>query len=398
MFNPVEEIVAAVGRGEIVVVVDDENRENEGDLVMAAEKATESAITFMATHGRGLICVPITAARAQQIGLWRMAAARDRFDTAFTVSVDAKEDVSTGISAHDRARTVRLLADSSASRADFNVPGHIFPLIACEGGVLTRPGHTEAAVDLATLANCTAAGVICEIMKDDGTMARIPDLMAFVRHHGLVWCRIRDLIRYRQKTECLIDKTGNVKMPTRYAADEFDLHCYVSKWDGREHLGLVYGKVSGAKSVLVRIHSECLTGDVFHSARCDCGEQLEHALQTIVAEGKGILIYLRQEGRGIGLINKIQAYNLQDQQGLDTVEANQRLGFPPDLRDYSVAAHILKDLSVNGIRLLTNNPMKLTGLRECDIDVIERVPIVVPPRTHNEFYLQTKKDRLGHLL
>ncbi len=398
MSTAIERIIDAVSRGRMVIVIDDEHRENEGDLVMAAEKVTPAAVNFMARHGRGLICVPITADRAAALDLSLMATTRDRFNTAFTVSVDARDGITTGISAHDRARTIAALADPGSVRRDFDVPGHIFPLIADPGGVLIRAGHTEAAIDLARLAGCAAAGVICEILNDDGSMARRAELEAFAAAHDMPICTIKELIRYRQKSECLIKKTGTVKIPTRYADDDFDLHCYVSRTDDSEHIALTYGDVANQKDIMVRIHSECLTGDVFHSARCDCGDQLEAALEAIVSEGRGILIYLRQEGRGIGLIKKIQAYTLQDQQGLDTVEANEMLGFPPDLREYSVAAQILKDLKVDHIRLMTNNPMKLTGIRECDLRISERVPLVVPPQSRNRFYLKTKKERMGHLL
>ncbi len=398
MFNTIDEVVQSLNNGEVVVVLDDETRENEGDLVLAAEFATPEAINFMATYGRGLICVPLTADRAAALHLSKMVTTRDRYDTAFTVSVDAREGITTGISAADRAKTAQLLADPVSSRSDFDLPGHIFPLIACDGGVVNRPGHTEAAVDLARIAGLRPAGVICEIMNDDGKMARYPELEAFVRRHKLKWCSIRDIVRYRQRTECQIDKTGTVKIPTQYSDRDFDLHCYVTSYDDCEHLALVYGDVAGCENVVVRVHSECLTGDVFHSTRCDCGDQLEKALETIVEEGTGILIYLRQEGRGIGLIKKIQAYNLQDHDGLDTVEANERLGFPPDLREYSVAAQILKDLSIVSIRLITNNPGKLNEIKEYGVEIVDRIPIVVQPRRQNEFYLKTKKDRLGHLL
>ncbi|MFT5126438.1 MAG: 3,4-dihydroxy 2-butanone 4-phosphate synthase/GTP cyclohydrolase II [Rhodothermales bacterium] len=393
----IETVIDAVRRGEIVVITDDAARENEGDLVMAADKVTPDAVNFMARFGRGLICAPIEPQRAHALGLSQMAPTKDRFNTAFTLSVDAREGITTGISAADRARTIALLADDSATREDFDVPGHIFPLTAKENGVLERPGHTEAAVDLARLADCTPAGVICEIMEDDGSMMRLPALGAYAKKHGLKWGTIADLIAYRHRHQAIVCKNGSVKMPTRYSKEDFDLHCYVSKSDNREHIALVYGDVKAQDSVLVRVHSECLTGDVFHSARCDCGEQLELALERIVIEGSGIVVYLRQEGRGIGLIKKLEAYRLQDQ-GLDTVEANERLGFAPDLREYSAAAQMLIDLGVARIRLMTNNPEKVQGITEFGLQITERIPIVVPPKAENAFYLKTKRDRLGHLL
>jgi 3,4-dihydroxy 2-butanone 4-phosphate synthase/GTP cyclohydrolase II len=397
MFDPIEDVVAAVRRGEMVVVLDDESRENEGDLVLAADSVTPAAVNFMATHGRGLICTPITASRAAALGLEEMAPTRDRFHTAFTVSVDASCGVTTGISAADRARTISVLASTETGRDDLAVPGHVFPLIARDGGVLARAGHTEAAIDLARMAGRAPVGVICEIMRDDGAMARRDDLRAFADEHELVICSIADLVAYRREREPPLRKTGMVQLPTRYAERPFDLHCYVAAADGREHMALVYGDVADREGVLVRVHSECLTGDIFHSARCDCGDQLEKALQSIVEEGSGVLVYLRQEGRGIGLIKKIEAYVLQDQ-GLDTVEANERLGFPADARDYSVAAQILSDLSVDRFRLLTNNPDKVSGINGCGLQVSERLPLVIPPKAENAFYLKTKRERLGHLL
>ena len=398
MLNTIEEVVSAIRNGEIVVVVDDKHRENEGDLIMAAEKADTESINFMIKNGRGLICVPLTTERASQLGLTPMAPTQDKYNTAFTVSVDARDGITTGISAHDRATTIQRLADPGADRLHFDVPGHVFPLVAKAGGVLSRPGHTEAAVDLVRLAGFKPVAVICEIINEDGSMARMSDLELFVARHQFKWCSVRDLVRYRQKTECLIKKTGTVKLPTRFAPTDFDLHCYVSKVDGREHIALVYGKVTRQENVLVRVHSECLTGDVFHSVRCDCGDQLEVAFRKISEEGKGILIYLRQEGRGIGLIKKIQAYHLQEQQGLDTVDANVKLGFPADLREYSVAVQILKDLKVSSIRLLTNNPNKLSEISELNLKITSRVPIIAPPQARNKHYLKTKKDKLGHLL
>lgn len=395
MLNSTEEIIAAIAAGEMVVVVDDENRENEGDLLMAAEKATPAAINFMALHGRGLICAPITADRARDLKLDLMNRPEDPFYTAFTVSVDAKDRVSTGISAADRAHTVSLLADPSTVRDQFNVPGHIFPLIAKDGGVLVRPGHTEAAVDLARLAGLQPAGVICEIMNPDGSMARLPQLLEFARQHRLKIGSVANLVAYRQRNEARITAVEKVALPSRFGM--FDLHLFHGQADRREHLALVYGDVQGKEDVLVRIHSECLTGDIFGSLRCDCGQQLHRAMEMVVGNGSGVIVYLRQEGRGIGLTAKLQAYRLQDR-GLDTVEANLRLGYPADMREYGLAGDILRLLGVQSIRLLTNNPDKVKGVEAAGIPVKERVPIVVSPCDFNARYLAAKREKFQHLI
>jgi 3,4-dihydroxy 2-butanone 4-phosphate synthase/GTP cyclohydrolase II len=394
-FDKIEEVVEAFGKGELVILTDDENRENEGDLIVAASKATPESINFMATYGRGLVCVPITEKRAEELSLGKMAASDDPFKTAFTVSVDAKEGTTTGISAFDRANTIAALIDPQSTRDSFVSPGHVFPLVAREGGVLRRAGHTEAAVDLAILAGLYPAGVICEVMKDDGTMARLPDLDDFRKKHGLKWCSVAELIAYRRKNEKLVRCEQIVDMPTDFGV--FKLRLYTSALDGMEHLALVRGDVAGKKDVLTRMHSECLTGDVFASRRCDCGNQLHEALRRISDEGCGILVYMRQEGRGIGLKNKLHAYKLQEE-GCDTVEANERLGFPADLRDYGIGAQILVDLGVESVRLLTNNPRKVVGLEGYGLEISERVPLIIPPHEHNEKYLKTKKSKLGHAL
>ena len=380
----------------MVVVTDDADRENEGDLVIAAAKATPHAVNFMAKHARGLICTPVTEERAQQLGLQRMVAHnRELFKTDFTVSVDASEGIATGISAKDRAATIGILASAQSLPQALVQPGHVFPLQAKSGGVLRRAGHTEAAVDLARLAGLDPSGVICEIMKDDGSMARLPDLIKFKRKHGLLLCSIQDLIAFRRKSEKLVIREESIVMPTDYG--DFDLHLYRSVVDGMHHIALVMGKVSPEKPTLVRVHSECLTGDVFGSRRCDCGSQLHQAMLKIQAAGSGVLVYMRQEGRGIGLGPKIQAYKLQEQ-GFDTVEANEKLGFPMDLRDYGLGAQILADLGVHKIRLLTNNPRKVVGLEGYDIEIVEQVPIRSVPNPHNKKYLATKKKKMGHKL
>src|SRR5881275_3289247 len=395
-FDTIDDVVSDVAKGKLVIVTDDADRENEGDLVMAAEKATAKNVNFMATHGRGLICVPIANERAEQLGLQRMVAQnREMYRTDFTVSVDAADDVTTGISAHDRATTIRTIANPKAMPEDLVQPGHVFPLRAKDGGVLRRAGHTEAAVDLATMAGLQPAGVLCEILHDDGTMARLPELMRFRKKHGLRICTIQSLIAHRRVREKLVEREQIVKLPTDYG--DFDLHLYRSKLDGAHHLALVKGKISKTRPTLVRVHSECLTGDVFGSRRCDCGNQLHAALRQISDEGNGVLVYMRQEGRGIGLAAKIHAYKLQEE-GLDTVEANARLGFATDLRDYGLGAQILFDLGVRKFRFLTNNPKKIVGLEGYGMQMVEQVPIRTEVNPHNARYLETKRTKMGHLL
>jgi 3,4-dihydroxy 2-butanone 4-phosphate synthase/GTP cyclohydrolase II len=395
-FDSIESAILAIQRGEMVVVVDDENRENEGDLVMAASLVTPDAINFMAQYGRGLICVPMDPAWSDRLDLPPMVPTpQDHMGTAFTVSVDAREGVTTGISAADRAKTVRLLADPDTQPHDLVRPGHIFPLRAKPGGVLRRPGHTEAGVDLARLAGLPPVAVICEIMQPDGSMARLPDLVAYARHHHLQIISIADLVRYRLQQERLFVRDGEAWLPTKYGA--FRAVAYTEKLTQVTHLALVMGAVDDGQPVLTRVHSECLTGDVFGSLRCDCGDQLDVALNRIAQEGRGCLLYMRQEGRGIGLANKIKAYALQEQ-GLDTVTANQALGFPPDMRDYGVGAQILADLGIRQLRLLTNNPKKYYALAGYGLTIVERVPIFGADHPQNAFYLETKKVKLGHWL
>ena len=396
-FDPIDDVLKDVRAGKLVIVTDDADRENEGDLVIAADKVTAEAINFMATHGRGMICAPITMERAARLGLQRMVLEnRESFRTDFTVTVDAAKGVTTGISAHDRARTIQVLVDPKATPSDLVQPGHISPLRAKDGGVLRRAGHTEASVDLARLAGLQPAGVLCEILNADGTMARLSDLMKFRTKHGLKICSIADLIAYRRTREKLVELEEVVKLPTDYG--DFALHLYRSLVDDVHHLALVKGTISKTKTTLVRVHSECLTGDVFGSRRCDCGNQLHTAMQQIEANGSGVLLYMRQhEGRGIGLSAKIHAYKLQEA-GLDTVEANLKLGFPPELRDYGVGAQILVDLGVRKMRFLTNNPKKVIGLEGYGLKIVEVVPIKAPSNPHNEKYLLTKKVKMGHIL
>jgi len=396
IFDSTESIIADIRRGKMVIVVDDEDRENEGDLIMAGQHATPAAINFMARFGRGLICAPTTSERLEQLGVGRMVREnRESFRTDFQVSVDAARSITTGISAADRAKTIQIMASPTAVPEDLVQPGHVFPLRARPGGVLQRAGHTEAAVDLATLAQCRPIGVLCEILNDDGTMARLPQLKKFAKKHRLKICSIADLIQFRRTSEKLVEHVEVVKMPTDYG--DFDLHLYRSKVDGKHHVALVRGDVAGRQKVLVRVHSECLTGDVFGSRRCDCGSQLHQAMRQISAAGHGVIVYMRQEGRGIGFAPKIKAYKLQEQ-GYDTVEANQKLGFDMDLREYGLGAQILVDLGLKTIRLLTNNPKKIVGLEGYGLKIVEQVPIRVKPNPHNERYLKAKREKMGHLL
>lgn len=395
-FNTIEEAIEDFRNGRMLVVVDDEDRENEGDFVCAAEYADPQTINFLATNGRGIICAPITERRAEELGLDLMVETNTSLhETPFTISVDYLKGTTTGVSAADRAATVRALVDAATKPEDLARPGHIFPLRAVEGGVLRRAGHTEAVIDLCRLAGLREAGVLCEIMNEDGSMARVPQLMVIARRYGMRIITVRDLIAFRMRSELLVHRIVSTHLPTKYG--DFTIHLYKSDTDGKEHIALVKGTVDSSAPVLVRMHSECLTGDVFGSLRCDCNEQLLTAMRMVEANGSGVVVYMRQEGRGIGLANKLKAYALQDA-GLDTVEANERLGFLPDLRDYGIGAQILLELGVRRIRLLTNNPRKVVGLQGYGLDIVERVPLEMHPNKINERYLKTKRDKLGHLI
>jgi 3,4-dihydroxy 2-butanone 4-phosphate synthase/GTP cyclohydrolase II len=396
-FNTIDEALDDIANGKIVILVDDEDRENEGDLCMAAEMVTPEAINFMARHGRGLICLSLVPERIEELKLPMMTDENtSSFGTAFTVSIEAKKGVTTGISAADRAKTIKTAIDPKTIPEDLARPGHVFPLKARPGGVLQRAGQTEGSVDLARLARLYPAGVICEIMNDDGTMARVPELTEFAKKHNLKIVMIKDLIKHRMRTESFVKRLATVKLPTKYGS-EFTAIVYTNDIDNNIHLALVKGEIKPEDEILVRVHSQCLTGDVFGSERCDCGEQLHKAMEMIKKEGKGVILYMKQEGRGIGLINKLKAYELQDK-GLDTVEANIKLGFKPDLRDYGVGAQILVDLGVRKMRLMTNNPKKIVGLEGYGLKVVERVSIETRPNEKNIIYLKTKKKKLGHML
>jgi 3,4-dihydroxy 2-butanone 4-phosphate synthase/GTP cyclohydrolase II len=395
-FSTIEEAIEDIRQGKMVVVCDDEDRENEGDLTMAAQFVTPEAINFMAKEGRGLICLAMTGERCEEMGLDLMAQKNESsFETAFTVSIEAREGVTTGISAADRAHTIQVAIDPKAAPRDLVQPGHVFPLKAKDGGVLERIGQTEAAVDLSRLAGLNPSGVICEIMNDDGTMARVGDLIPYCQKHGLKMVTVADLVAYRRKHDKLVERVVGTRLPTAFG--DFDVIGYRSLVDDKHHVAMVKGDVQGREDVLVRVHSECLTGDVFHSLRCDCGEQLESALAMIEEEGQGVLLYLAQEGRGIGLLNKLKAYKLQEE-GFDTVDANLKLGLPADLRDYGIGAQILQDLGLTSMRILTNNPKKIIGMEGYGLSVTDQVPIIPTPNPHNEAYLRAKRDRMGHTL
>jgi 3,4-dihydroxy 2-butanone 4-phosphate synthase / GTP cyclohydrolase II len=395
-FATIEEAIEDVRQGKFVVVVDAADRENEGDLTIAAQFATPEAVNFMATHARGLICLCLSEERCDELGLKPMTYNNETpLQTAFTISIEARDGVTTGISAADRSRTIQVAIDPTKGPDAVVQPGHVFPLRARPGGVLQRAGQTEAAVDLARLAGLNPAGVVCEIMNEDGTMARVPDLIRYCEKHDVKLITVADLIEYRRRTEKLVERATSVRLPTAYG--EFTAVAFRELLTGKHHIALVKGNVAGGEDVLVRVHSECLTGDVFHSLRCDCGEQLERALARIGAEERGVLLYMTQEGRGIGLLNKLKAYELQEN-GLDTVEANLELGFPPDLREYGIGSQILADLGLSTIRILTNNPRKITGIEAFGLKVVEQVPIEVPPNAENQRYLETKREKLGHRL